>query len=488
MENINRRDFVKSVGAGVALSLAAGIGSNVMGANDRIRLGIVGLNSKGASHVNNFSQLENVQVAALCDVDRDVLNREKEKFTQKNTKVDTYTDIRKLLDDKDIDAIVVVTPNHWHSLMGIWACQAGKDVYVEKPVSHDVWEGRQLVSAAKKYKRIVQAGTQSRSDEALKEVFQYIQDGNLGKMKLVWGFCYKQRPSIGKVKGPQSISPSVDYNLWTGPAPLQPLMREKLHYDWHWQWDTGNGDIGNQGIHQLDMCRWATGQELLPERVMSIGGRFGYNDDGETANTQIIFYDYKPVPIIFEVRGLPARKDSTQMDHFKGIRIGIVIECEHGYFAGGAGGGWIYDNNGKRGKQFSSPGGGGHHGNFIDAMRSRRESDLNAPIIEGHVSSGLAHLANISHRIGVKNSIDVVNEQCKSYYDMNKVFYRLQSHLFENWVDLSKDLVTMGPDLEFDPKAERFISNVEYDQGYWANTMLKRQSVREPFVVKEIKG
>ncbi|MHC4482951.1 MAG: Gfo/Idh/MocA family oxidoreductase, partial [Planctomycetota bacterium] len=408
MKNITRRDFVKgSIAAGAALALPF---SRVLGANNDIRVGVVGFRGQGSGHIERFLKIPGVRVVALCDVDRDIVAREVRKFEDRNEKVDVYADVRKMLEDKNIDAISTATPNHWHALITIWACQAGKDVFVEKPVSHNIWEGRKMVEAARKYSRIVQSGMHKRSDTALPEVFEYIRQGNLGKMVIAHGFCYKRRKSIGKVAGPQPVPESVDYNLWTGPAPLRPLMRKKLHYDWHWVWPTGNGDMGNQGVHEMDICRWAIGQNELPPRVMSIGGRFGYDDDGETANTQIVFLGYKPAPIIFETRGLPRKKDDSGMDNYRSIRVGVVIQCEHGYFAGGGGGGWVYDNDGKKIKQFKGDGGGGHQANFIKAVRSRKVSDLNADILEGHLSSALCHMGNISHRLGQRQSPDEIRE------------------------------------------------------------------------------
>jgi len=421
---------------------------------------------------------------ALCDADKAILDREVKKFKDRNEKVDAYTDVRKLLEDKNIDAIVTATPNHWHSLVTVWACQAGKDVYVEKPVSHNIWEGRKMVEAARKYKRIVQAGTQSRSDEAVQEAFEYIHRGELGKIVVARGFCYKRRKSIGKVDGPQPIPESVDYDLWTGPAPLGPLMRKSLHYDWHWVWATGNGDIGNQGIHEMDMCRWALGQKGLAPRVMSIGGRFGYDDDAETANTQIAILDYEPVPLIFEVRGLAERKDSSVMDSYRGVRIGIVIECEGGYFAGGGGGGWVYDNDGKKIKQFTGDGGGGHQANFIKAVRSRKVSDLNADIVEGHISSALCHMGNISHRLGQLSLPEEIQEAIKDEPQAVGAFERFREHLFANWVDMSKTRAVLGPWLQMDTRKERFVGDDRFGITRWANGLLKRD-YREGFVIPE---
>jgi predicted dehydrogenase len=491
MKPISRREFVqKTLAAGAVASLSSalsgcGASTRILGANDAVRVAMAGIRSKGSDHIEQFRKIPGVRVVALCDPDSDILAREVAKFRDRGEKVDAFTDVRKLLDQKDVDALVIAAPNHWHSLMAVWACQAGKDVYVEKPVSHNVHEGRQAVEAARRYKRIVQAGTQSRSDEALQEAFGDIRRGSLGPMRIVRGFCYKRRESIGKADGPQPIPQSVDYDLWTGPAPLEPLMRRELHYDWHWFWNTGCGDIGNQGCHELDMCRWAVGQSGLPARVFSIGGRFGYEDDGQTPNTQVAFFAYNPVPILFEVRGLPRKTGDTAMDAFKGVRIGIVIECERGYFAGGAGGGWTYDGDGNKIKQYTSTGGDRHAANFIQAVRSRNPSDLNADIHIGHVSAMLHHLANISHRLGRRMPFKEIEKSLDP--ETAAAFQRFENHLAENGLDPALAQAVSGPCLEIDGdgnERERFISRSAYDAGFWANRMLTR-NYRPPFVVPE---
>jgi predicted dehydrogenase len=492
MSKLSRRDFIKksliaTASAGIAASVQTRAWSQVIGANDDIRLAVVGFRDKGENHISGFREIAGVRVAALCDVDKEVLGREVKKFEERNEKVDAYTDVRKLLEDKNIDAIVTATPNHWHSLITVWACQAGKDVYVEKPVSHEIWEGRKMIEAARKYERIVQAGTQKRTCEGLKAALEYIRQENLGKIVVARGLCYKRRKSIGKVAGPQPIPESVDYDLWTGPAPLSPLMREKLHYDWHWVWDTGNGDIGNQGVHEMDMCRWALGEKGLARRVTSIGGRFGYDDDGQTANTQITILEYESAPIIFEVRGLPRRKDGAAMDDYRDIRIGVVIECEHGYFAGGGGGGWVYDDKGNKVQQFTGRGGEGHRENFIEAMRSRKKSDLNADILEGHLSSALCHMGNISYRLGQRSSPEEIKEAIKEDKNAIETFGRFQEHLFGNWIDLSRVPAVLGPCLEMDSKKEEFVDSGNGGAKkltLFANQMLKRD-YRRPFVVPE---
>src|SRR5262249_11405524 len=240
MKTITRRTFLKSsLAATAALSVPARPWAQVAGANDAVRVAVIGFNGRGRTHISEFQAVEGVRVVALCDVDRTVLEAEASKLRDRNQPVEIFTDVRRLLERKDIDAVTTATPNHWHALITVWACQAGKDVYVEKPISHNVWEGRKAVEAARKYKRIVQAGTQSRSSIALREALDWVRQGNLGKIKVARGLCYKRRASIGKVDGPTPIPEGVDYDLWCGPAPKGPLMRKRLHYDWHWVWDTG---------------------------------------------------------------------------------------------------------------------------------------------------------------------------------------------------------------------------------------------------------
>ena len=247
-------------------------------------------------------------MAAVCDVDPAVLGHVVETVGKKGQAVRGFQDVRELLACKDIDAVTIATPNHWHSLAAIWACQAGKDVYVEKPVSHNIFEGRQLVRAARKYQRMVQVGTQARSNPDLIEAVAWVRAGNLGKIQYARGTCYKPRMSIGK-GGDGPIPPGLDYDLWLGPAPKKPLTRKNLHYDWHWMYDYGNGDLGNQGVHEMDIARWFLGQAAVSPRVISIGGRLGYDDDGQTPNTQLVYHAYQGPPLVFEVRGLPKSKE-----------------------------------------------------------------------------------------------------------------------------------------------------------------------------------
>ena len=486
MNRISRRHFMKSsLCAGAALMAPHG---RVLGANDDIRIAVVGLGSfvkiggKGRSDLKDFRKIPGVRIAAICDCDKDHIAPVLKECNDKGERVTAYTDVRELLDSKDIDAVSVTTPNHWHSLMAIWACQAGKDVFVQKPASHNIFEGRKMVEAAAKYNRVVQATHGPRSDGALEAAFAYAWKGNLGKMLYVHGLNYRPRESIGKVTGPQPIPSGCDYDLWCGPAPKKPLMRKYLHYDWHWDWTTGNGDLGNMGIHYVDSCRWAVNQMELPPRVISIGGRFAYDDDGETPNTLITLLDYDPVPILFEVRGLPKSKAvhdqkwSRNMDTYLGEKFGAVVHCENGYVLNGA----AYDKKGELIKKFESDRISTKQ-NFINVMRSRKTDDLYTDALDGHLSCGLLHMANISHRLGKETQPGKIREAVRGNRVFAKAFDLIAAHLDANGVNLKKTPAALGPMLQFDPDTERFTG--EFSRK--ANNLVSR-NYRKPFVVPEI--
>jgi predicted dehydrogenase len=479
MHFLTRRNFLKTTtfaAAGAALSARSW--GQVVGANHTIRAAVVGLNGRGRSHVKNLNAVPGVRVVALCDVDAMVLRKNAQEL---GAGVKTYTDIRELLAAPDIDVISVATPNHWHALMGIWACQAGKDVYMEKPISHNIWEGRQFVAAANQSRRVVQAGTQIRSSEGLIEAVAYVRSGQLGKVTAARGFCYKRRPSLGQVTGPQAVPANINYDLWSGPAPLIAPHRNSakngpVHYDWHWFWAYGNGDVGNQGIHQMDVARWFLGEAGLPRHTLSVGGRLGYVDDGQTPNTQIIVHDYATAPLIFEVRGLP-RADGTAMDKYRGVSIGNVIDCEHGYivsdsyFAASA-----YDLNGRLLKEFK--GTDRLMQNFIDVVRSRKTAELYGPLEEAHVSSSLCHLGNISHQLGQSVVAGEARAKLQGQPLLAEAHGRMVEHLASNQVDLAKASLTLGVPLAIDAQRERFIG----PEAAAANALLTRQ-YRAPFVV-----
>jgi predicted dehydrogenase len=453
--------------------------SQVKGANETLRCATVGFRSRGGSHISSITGMQKreqgVKLTALCDVDKKVLDAGAAKY-----KVKGYQDIREMLKKEDLDVVTIATPNHWHTLAAIWAIQAGKDVYVEKPVSHNVWEGRQLVNAARKHKKIVQTGTQARSSKCIQDAVKWVQAGNLGKIKVSRGLCYKSRPSIGDIDGSKAVPSEIDYNLWLGPAPKKPLTRNRLHYDWHWMWDYGNGDLGNQGIHQMDIARWFLGDMEVSPRVWSVGGRLGYVDDGETANTQVIYHDYEAAPLIFEVRGLGDVKGSGKRPTYRGGSVAVFVECEKGWAAiRNYGSVQIYDNDDKKIKEFK--GGGDHFGNFIQAVRSRNPKDLNAEILEGHLSSALCHTGNISHRVGKDASVEDIRDFVKKDGSGLEAVNRMVDHLaVKNEVDLKATPLTLGPALKMNTQDETILGNAA------ASKLLTRE-YREPFVVPEIK-
>ena len=488
MNKIPRRQFIRnSLLAAAAfkawpLVAQSSVKSNVIGANGDVRCAIVGLNGRGKNHIEALTKLKGVRLVALCDVDSTVLQKELSSATAGGEKVEGYADIRKLLESKEIDAVTFATPHHWHALGAVWAAQAGKDVYVEKPASHNVWEGRKMVEAARKYNRIMQVGTQCRSSVGLQEAIAWLRGGQLGKIIRARGLCYKRRDSIGKTTGPQPVPGTINYDLWCGAAPNTPPRRNSkkngsIHYEWHWFWEYGNGDIGNQGIHQMDIARWALGEQELSPRVISIGGRLGYDDDGITPNTQIVFHDYKAAPLIFEVRGLPAGIDSNKMDEYHGASIGVVVDCEGGsivipsYTKA-----IVYDQAGKEIKTYEE--GGNHFENFIQAVRSRKSTDLHADILEGHISAALVHTANISYRLGKLLSPEKIRAATKANSDLAESLGRMEEHLGANKVDLHQTPLMLGAVLKMNPKTERFTNNRA------ANQLLTRE-YRKPFVVPE---
>ena len=445
---ISRRSFIRrSLGAGTSavtgLSLW-GTRPSWAGANDRVRVAVVGIHGHGfESHIKSYPQLPNVEVAAICDVDENLFGERLKWFERNNKPVpQRYVDIRKLLEDKNIDAISVATPNHWHSLAGVWACQAGKHAHIEKPFAHNIFEGQKLIEAARKYKRIVHHGTESRSCEAYQSAVEFIRKGGLGEVYMAKGICYKWRDTIKRT--PEEPVPSgVHYDLWLGPAPKRPFSRNRFHYNWHWNWDYGNGDIGNQGIHEMDKARWGLGVKL-PTKVMSMGGHFMFDDDQETANTQIAVFEFpnpdgggdKKKILQFEVRHWITNYEgafSVPPNH----NVGNIFYGSEGYMV-------MYAEQWKTymGKK-REPGPSGketkntdllHYQNFIDAIRANDPSILNGNVEEGHFNCTLVHLANTSYRL--------------------------------------------GRSLDFDPEKQAYIKDDE------ANSMLTR-SYREPFIVPE---
>jgi len=399
----SRRDFIKTASKGVlfaavaptalqsAVEMPTVVPQKAFGANERIRIAVLGLNSRGQNHVDELMALatkSNVEIVMFCDPDMEVLQRRANEFKTKHGKtVLIEQDFRKAYDDKTIDAVTIASPNHWHALQAIWACQAGKDVYVEKPATHNLFEGRKMIEAAYKYNRIVQHGVQLRSSIAIREAVKHLEDGLIGNVYMARGLVFRQRADIGN-KGISQTPSTLNYDLWCGPAPMRPFSKNYVHYNWHWHWDYGNGDVGNQGVHETDLCMWGLGVDKLPERITSMGGKFLWDDCKEVPEVLTSIYHYPK-----EKKIIPSRSEKGEL--------------------------------------------GLHFENWIEAIRARDMSIQNGPVQSGHLASGLAHLGNISYRLGRQ--------------------------------------------LEFDPIAERFIGEGENE----ANAMTSR-NYRAPYIVPEI--
>lgn len=492
MSDFSRRQFLQTSAMAAAAAAASSAGglfagddassSTPKGPNDKLSFCVVGVRGQGTGHIDNLLKLkDDADIVAICDVDQKYGNMrcdEIEKATGKRPKY--FQDIRKMLENSWIDCVSMAIPNHWHALASIWAMKAGKDVYIEKPVSHNISEGRRMVETARKYNKICQTGTQCRTMKANREAMEFIHNGGIGEVKLARGLCYKSRGSIGAA-GQYEIPKNVDYDIWCGPAPAwkaSPYKGEKdkgfaPHYDWHWVWETGNGDLGNQGIHQMDLCRWALGLDTLPQGVMSYGGRFGYVDAGTTPNTQVIVLDYGPKTLVFEVRGLKTK------GYKEAGGVGIYVEGSDGYLVTtNYVSAEAFGKDGKSIKKFSGGRYEEHHANFIKAVRSRKKEDLNADILEGHLSSALCHMGNISYRLGQQMpNAQVVNrlKAVKMSDNAQDTLDRAVDHLSQNGVKLDgKTQFQCGEYLKFDPKTETFPGNTaasdmcsrEYRKGF----------------------
>ena len=427
---MDRRNFIASaVTAGTLLRPASA------SANDTVRVACVGVRGRGRDHIRAYEKMQKVEIAAVCDIDDSILNARLGEIEKDTGRRPTgYSDIRKLLEDKSIDAVSIATPNHHHALQTVWACQAGKDVYVEKPCCHDMFEAKQIVAAAKKYGRMVQHGTQQRSSVG-RDAAQKMHEGLLGDVYMARGLCFKRRDTIGRTPV-SAVPPGVHYDLWLGPAPLHEFTANRFHYNWHWFWDYGNGDIGNQGVHQLDMARWGLGVKY-PTKVSAIGGHFMFDDDQETPNTLNCAFEFhengKKQMIEFEVRHWISNHEAGINEPQPGNTVGTVFYGSKGYLS-------IWDEDHSKYSSFlgreQTPGPSGnepgnHWANFIEAVRSRKASDLNAPIEEGAISTVLMHLANISYRVGRTLNFDPVKYECSGDTEANRMFRRTYRKGFE---------------------------------------------------------
>jgi predicted dehydrogenase len=449
----------------------------VRGANDRIRIGLIGCGGRGIdAHIPGFAKQAGVVIVAVSDPDKDHMAQAAKTIESKyGNPVEQYVDMRKLLDRQDIDAIANATQNYWHGLSTIWACQAGKHVYVEKPLSHYIWEGRQMVNAARKYRRLVQCGTQHRSEARFAPAFQWIREGHLGAIKSVTAFANKPRSSCGKRATPLPIPDSVDYDLWCGPARKVPLYRDRLQYDCSFDWNTGDGESCNQGIHEMDVARWCLGEKGLPRRVISLGGRFVFNDACDVPNAQIIYYDFATAPVLYEVHNLTKAKDSKETPNYRGESVGVIVECEGGSVSLYRGIAW--DKNGKEVQRFT--GGGDHFVNFITAVRKNDSKLLNADVAEGHASTAICHAGNISYRLGEKASRKEMLSRLQEAPLFVPVFERFMEHLTAQGIDVDTQTVTLGPWLSLDAENERFRDNEQANR-------LAHGFYRDPYTIPEV--
>ena len=498
MSKLNRRQF-SSIAATSLFAASSTQVTRAQSANEQLGVCIAGLNGRGGEHIRGFDKDPRTVIRAIVDIDEEVGARRADQIGKlQGKRPELFTDVRKALDADGVDILSVATPNHWHALMGVWAMQAGKDVYVEKPISHNIHEGRALVEAAARYGRMFQTGTQCRSSRAVQDAMKYIADGNIGECNFARGLCYKRRKSIGAL-GDYDIPGNVDFDLWSGPASLTDpkLTRQRFHYDWHWQRHYGNGDLGNQGPHQTDVARWGLGVNRHPNSIISYGGRLGYQaerkddsyvDAGDTANTEVSIYDYGDKCIVFETRGLDISTSSgkeveAMFGSGGGNKIGVIFYGSEGYVAQVR---YDYckafDKDFNTIKEFKSGNvGDAHFANFIDACITRDYSSLNADAMTGHLSAGVSHLGNISYYLGENNRVSTdeiksVISKVKSLDDNVVTLERTVEHLEANNVDLAKTPLSLGPMLEFDDKTERFTNH----DG--ANELLSRD-YRDGFVV-----
>jgi predicted dehydrogenase len=476
MSNITRRRFLEdSILASAAAAAASAVPTPAVAeegrapsASSKVTVAIIGCGIRGNYYGRELGRQVGCDVAYVCDPEIARAQQVAAVLTeQKRPAPKAVQDLRVILDDKSVDAVFIATCNHWHALAAIWAMQAGKDAYVEKPVSHNVAEGRRIVQVARKTGRVCQGGTQNRSNTGLAAAVEYMRGGKLGEVKLARSIVYGGRASIGE-RGKYEIPSGVDYNLWAGPAPMSPLTRPKLQYDWHWVWDTGNGELGNNNIHSLDICRWGLGLSGLGRSVISYGGRLGYVDAGETPNTQVCIFDYGPKTIVSETRGL---KTAPFHPNYNG---GWIFFGTEGIISSTS----LFDLEGKLVRTFEGKA-ENHLANFLDVVRSRKQSDLKADILEGHQSTALCHIGNISWRLGRQAAPAEIREkleQLKVHDDALATLDRTLRHLSDNKVDLTQNQLTLGTHLTFDGDREAFAQNPA------ANALLGRE-YRKPFVV-----
>ncbi|MBR2005421.1 MAG: Gfo/Idh/MocA family oxidoreductase [Thermoguttaceae bacterium] len=482
MKSISRRRFMGDALLTAAAASAATSGlwlpasvraqdAKKVSANEKFGVAIVGCGGRAGSHIGELLADGRSEILYLCDPDLPrAENRAKDIEKKTGRKPKVVADMREAFADPAVDVVTCASANHWHALCGVWAMQAGKHVYLEKPISHNIHEGKALIAAAKKYGVMCQVGSQCRSNEAIQGAFQFAKDGGVGEIKLTRGLCYKRRKSIGAL-GEYKVPETVDYNLWSGPAPIvDPPTRPNFHYDWHWQRLYGNGDLGNQGPHQTDIARTLLGVEDFPTSVISYGGRLGYQaerqddnyvDAGDTANTEVSIYNYADgKTLVFETRGL-------ETEDYRGAKIGVVAYGAEGYVVQVNYGYCVaYDLEGNVIKEFKGGRDLNHFRNFLDAVKNDDYASLNADARCGHLSAALSHLGNISYYLGEENKVSPdeakkVLEAVPGNDDNVETLGRTLAHLQKNGVDLAKTPISMGRMLKIDPKTESFVDDAE---------------------------
>ena len=406
MANPTRRMIVQGAAAAVATRSFP-----ILGANDTVNLAVVGAGGRGRGHLGYFADVPSTRLAAVCDVNQEARERASAIVRKSQGHAPKeYSDMRKLFDDKDVHAVSVATPNHWHALTTIWACQAGKDVYVEKPASHNVFEGDQMVRAARKHKRMVQVGSQSRSIGHKRKAMAMLREGVIGEVYMARGLCFRRRHSIGHTPE-EPVPPGLDWDIFLGPAPMRPYSKNRFAYNWHWFWDTGNGDIGNQGVHEMDICRWGLGEYRKPSSISSSGGKYVWKDDQETPNTQQSHFQFERSEIVFDVRNLSSPSEGGSV--LRGSNyVGNIFFGDQGFLVVDPYGFQIYMGDEREKTHDEKPheekiwDPRPHMANFIDAVRSRNHYSLNADIQIGVAAAELCHLANISYRCQQRLHID----------------------------------------------------------------------------------
>lgn len=470
MKNLTRRKFLSTSLAAGATVAAVGRSVETFAANEEIALGYISCGGRAMQLMSYFDKVPGVHVAGLCDPDEGRLRSAQARYP----KAKAWKDLRQLIDDDRIDAVVIATCNHWHCLAAIWAMEAGKDVYVEKPLSHSEWEGRQTVAAARKYKRVCQVGTQQRSDPMQAAIKKFLhEDKALGEIVSARVNRYGVRGPIGKRTSPLSIS-GVDYDLWLGPAQHEPIHRDKLQYDWHWDWNTGSGEMGNWGVHVLDDVRNNVflDKVTLPKRILGGGGRISWDDAGNTPNVHFAWFDTGSIPVVIGLSNLRDKPGGKSSPSHPGPGSGYIAYCEGGRLEGQRGRAVAFDQAGKVVKEFRGNNGDvRHQQNFIDAVRAGDSGLLNAEVAIGHASTGWCNMANIAFRAGGAFTNAAAQRSGDEFAEWNKLVDAMRGHIAAHGVSMESDAIRLSEVLEIDPKAEQFTGS----NAASANPFLKRE-------------